>query len=72
MITIVKGEQIEILTGYKRAKQQAKWLDENGIRFHIDANGQVVTTRDWLNGWDKVIPQNDSDEFNMEFLEDAS
>jgi hypothetical protein len=69
---IISQEELSVIPGYKRATQQAKFLDENGIRYLINSNGQVITTSHWMNGWDKYIVANQDEGFNMDFLQDAS
>ncbi|GEM_PF-6790597 len=71
MNKILEEKELALLTGYQRPKQQAQFLTENGIKYLINAQGKVIVTRDWLNGWDKVMPASNEDAINWDFL-DAS
>jgi len=70
---LMHGNDIEVLTGYQQPKKQAQWFIDNGIRYVIDANGKVVTTNEWLNGWDKYHAiASEDDGFNLGGLRNAS
>lgn len=42
---ILSGAELVTLTGYKRAKDQARWLARNGWRHTVNALGRVVVAR---------------------------
>ncbi|MHB1327996.1 MAG: DUF4224 domain-containing protein [Gemmatimonadales bacterium] len=44
---------LERLTGYKRAADQARWLDDNGFPFILNAKGKPVVRR----GTEKHLPE---------------
>jgi hypothetical protein len=59
-------ERIEAftVTQTKNRKVQIKWFEREGITYKIDAQKNVYTSKDWMDGKDKYQAQND-DGFNM-------
>lgn len=45
MIYLTPGE-LEILTGYKRPADQARWLEQNGVPFTKNSKGRLVVRKD--------------------------
>ena len=43
-------EELFVLTGRKRAKQQAEFLRSRHIRHVVNRAGRVVVVREWLTG----------------------
>lgn len=39
-------DELEILTGYKRPADQARWLERQGVPFSLNARGRPVVRRD--------------------------
>jgi hypothetical protein len=42
----LSADDLVVLTGYKRPADQARWLEEHGIPFTINARGRPVVLRD--------------------------
>jgi hypothetical protein len=42
----LSADDLILLTGYKRPADQARWLEEHGIPFTINARGRPVVPRD--------------------------
>lgn len=40
--TLLTGESVEALTGFKRKREQCEWLKKRGFQFHINGRGKVV------------------------------
>lgn len=38
--------ELEVLTGYKRAADQVRWLEENGVPHTVNAQGKPVVRKD--------------------------
>lgn len=45
VIYLTPGE-LETLTGYKRAADQARWLDRNGVPYVTNSRGRLVVRKD--------------------------
>lgn len=41
-LTLLTGEAVEALTGFKRKQEQCEWLRKRRIPFHINGRGKVV------------------------------
>lgn len=39
-------DELEVLTGYKRPADQARWLDRNGVPYITNARGKLVVRAD--------------------------
>lgn len=39
-------DELEVLTGYKRPADQARWLDRNGVPYITNARGRPVVRKD--------------------------
>lgn len=38
--------ELQVLTGYKRAADQIRWLEENGVPYSVNAQGRPVVRKD--------------------------
>ncbi|AOY00136.1 DUF4224 domain-containing protein [Jeongeupia sp. USM3] len=42
---ILTQDELQLLTGYRRASRQVKWLTKNGYAFTTNANGMPCVSR---------------------------
>jgi len=59
-------EELQILTGYKRASRQIRWLQENGIRHWVNGHGLPVVPRPPLG---EMLERSEPSEPNLGALE---
>lgn len=41
-MTLLTGEAVETLTGFKRKHEQCEWLKKRGFHFQVNGRGKVV------------------------------